>query len=131
MSQSVTVAYGSFSLTVNGYDDPFKVIREVTELCARISVQYPGFGAEPMKTELTNPDQGPIAEMGEDTEAEPAIEEAAPQAMNIQPLKLEKPLPRYRRIDLSQIRAAAEPLRVSEMHEASPTIRRFPSKNEN
>ena len=139
MAQSVTVGYGSFSLTVNGYENPFEVIREVTELCARISGQYPSFGSEPMQTEMTNtelaapaakPDN--IQSLSLDTvkEEDNLFEEAAPKPMNVQPLKLEKPLPKYRRIDLSQIRAAAEPLEVAEMHGKAQAIRRFPKTTE-
>ena len=54
MNQSVTVSYGSFSLTVEGYDDPYKIIREITELYGKMSAVYPNFGAEPMQTEVKN-----------------------------------------------------------------------------
>ena len=108
MAQSVTVGYGSFSLTVNGYENPFEVIREVTELCARISVQYPSFGSEPMQTEMTNSEPTTPEKKTDNVQSIPLeavkkeenlFDEPAPEPMNIQPLKLEKPLPKYRRID--------------------------------
>ena len=154
--QSVTVSYGSFSLTVDGYDDPFKVIHEITELYAKMASQYPGFGAEPMQTQVANPsatveaeqevtplalDEAPIdpvlQEISElDSEPVETLEEVAETLSTedmpqIEPLRLNTPIPRYRRIDMSQIRAAAEPLTASDFEKVEPNIRRFPVNGEN
>jgi len=140
--QSVTVSYGSFSLTVDGYDDPFKVIHEITGLYAKMATQYPGFGAEPMKTQIENPEAAQDFEENlfnsevysekEESQVdilEPALSEVKTEP-TIQPLRLNTPIPRYRRIDMSQIRAAADPLTTDDFGHVEPNIRRFPVNGE-
>ena len=142
--QSVTVSYGSFSLTVEGYDDPFGVIREITELYAKMSSLYPGFGAEPMQTKVDNPTPTtttePIAAVSEHPEPKPvepmtlvsetALDDLSLEEPEPEPLQLETPLPQYRRIDLSQIRAAARPLSTSELRVLDPNVKQFPANGE-
>ncbi|MEM7240854.1 MAG: hypothetical protein AAF429_01585 [Pseudomonadota bacterium] len=158
--QSVTVSYGSFSLTVDGYEDPFKVIHEITELYAKMAAQYPDFGAEPMKTHTTNPEPvaappapqaatdqplmtQPLTPASDDS-AQPAPIADTPKPLHpdefalgqdttaeIEPLRLNSPIPRYRRIDMSQIRAASEPLTTDDLEKVEPIIRRFPINGEN
>ena len=139
MTQSVTVSYGSFSLTVDGYDDPFKVIREVTELYGKMSSVYPGFGAEPMQTKIENPETPtvptpleiePEAELVDEPVEEIDLDEFRTEEPEHVPLQLEKPIPQYRRIDLSQIRAAAHPLSTSELRVVDANVKPFPANGE-
>jgi hypothetical protein len=50
----LTVSFGAFSCTLEGFDDPVETLKEVTEYFRALSVSDPGFGEEPKLPDTEN-----------------------------------------------------------------------------
>jgi hypothetical protein len=136
---AMTVSYGSFSVTLKGYDQPFELLKEVTDYYSKVARENPGFGAVPSNSHVASmpapvqkaaeprpqPRKQPIEIQRESIESmfetapkaadnlwhEPAADEAP------EPLVLETPISQKESADLALIYAAGTPLMAPEVDE--------------
>ena len=52
-NRALSVSYGSFSVKLEGFDDPFKIMRRVTEYFRSIAAVDPTFGQKPLIEDLS------------------------------------------------------------------------------
>lgn len=50
---SMTVSYGSFSVTLSGYNQPFDLLKKVTDYYCDVAKNNPEFGAKPSRSNLS------------------------------------------------------------------------------
>ncbi|GLQ34603.1 hypothetical protein GCM10007939_08860 [Amylibacter marinus] len=129
---SVSVNYGSFSLSVSGYDDPFEMVQQVTKFYSQIAAENPHFGSQPVAADYTAPtdpapkkspdpaaDLGPKFKRRRDykiahTEPKSKAQIWDPENQPKEVLLLTEAISSYARTDQAQIEASSAPLLVDE-----------------
>lgn len=56
---ALTVTYGSFSIILEGQENPFDLLRQVTDYYRKIAIENPNFGAIPSASRVVEPVQKP------------------------------------------------------------------------
>ena len=51
-TKSLSVNYGSFSITIEGFEDPFALMKRVTDYFQRVAARDPQFGARPLDQDV-------------------------------------------------------------------------------
>jgi hypothetical protein len=118
---ALTVTYGSFTIVLDGHENPFELLRQVTDYYRQVAMNDPNFGAIPSAIQVPAHKSNSHSKSTQATENKIDLPETTAQTLHnndkeasqpsaVTPLVLKTPVPLRENDDIAQINAAAQAL---------------------